>query len=157
MQVYIQSKQFEVVVSPKRFVKDKVVMGTSTITIFQAEDSKKHPRTILEDWLKEYARKVISDRTKLIAKDHGFEYKKISIREQSTRWGSCSSEKNLNFNWKLILAPSNILDYVIIHELSHTVEMNHSRSFWNVVQRVMPDYLQHRNWLRTNGGSLKLE
>ncbi len=157
MQVSILEKQYSVVVSPKRFIKDKVVIGSNSITIFQAEDSRKHPKTIFEDWLKEYSRKIITDRTKMLAKENNFEFKKISIREQSTRWGSCSSEKNLNFNWKLILGPQKVLDYVIVHELSHTVEMNHSKAFWLVVQKVMPDYLTYRNWLRVNGNSLKVD
>lgn len=157
MQVSILEKQYSIIVSPKRFIKDKVVLGSNSITIFQGEDSRKHPKTIFEDWLKEYSRKIITDRTKVLAKENDFEFKKISIREQSTRWGSCSSEKNLNFNWKLILGPQKVLDYVIIHELSHTVEMNHSKAFWLVVQKVMPDYLTYRNWLRVNGNSLKLD
>jgi len=157
MQVSIQSKTFQVIISPKRFTKDRVVLGLNTITIFQAEDSKKHIKTIFTDWLKEYARKIISERTKELSRVHGFEYKKISIREQSTRWGSCSSEKNLNFNWKLILAPPLVLDYVIIHELSHTIEMNHSRAFWKVVENVMPNYNEYRNWLKTNGNLLKID
>lgn len=157
MQVSILEKQYSVVVSPKRFIKDKVVLGSNSITVFQAEDSRKHPKTIFENWLKEYSRKIITDRTKMLAKENNFEFKKISIREQSTRWGSCSSEKNLNFNWKLILGPQKVLDYVIVHELSHTVEMNHSKAFWLVVQKVMPDYLTYRNWLRVNGNSLKID
>ena len=75
-------------------------------------------------------------------------------REQKTRWGSCSSEKNLNFNWKLILAPPEVLDYVVVHELCHLKEMNHSKAFWEEVGKVMPEYETHKLWLKENGWRL---
>ena len=156
MQVSILGKQYNVEVSSKKFLKDRVVFADSTITIFLSEDNSKHPKIIFEKWIREYARKVITDRTKFLANQFGFKFNKISIREQSTRWGSCSSEKNLNFNWKLVMATPEILDYVVIHELCHTVEMNHAKSFWNLVEKCMPSYLTHRRWLKTSGHLLKL-
>ncbi len=156
MQVSIQGKQYTVEVSDKKFLKERVVVTESKITIFLSENNNKHPKTIFEKWIREYARKVIEDRTKSISLEAGFKYNRVSIREQSTRWGSCSSERNLNFNWKLILAPPQVLDYVVVHELSHTVEMNHSKSFWNVVEKVMPNYMEYRKWLRVNGNTLKI-
>ena len=81
----------------------------------------------------------------------GISYGMISIREQKTRWGSCSSKGNLNFNWKLILMPEEILDYVVVHELAHRKEMNHSRAFWAIVEQVLPDYQERRDWLKKNG------
>lgn len=156
MQVLIQGKPFEVEISNKRFLKERVVLSDNKITIFLSEENNKHPRTIFEKWIKEYARKIITDRTKQIADQAGFKYNRISIREQSTRWGSCSSDKNLNFNWKLIIAPPEVLDYVVVHELSHTVQMNHSREFWKVVESVMPNYMEYRKWLRNYGNTLKI-
>ena len=79
---------------------------------------------------------------------------RITIRNQKTRWGSCSSKGNLNFNCLLMLCPEEIRDYVVVHELCHRKELNHSPRFWNEVARVMPDYAQHRKWLKENGGSL---
>ena len=84
----------------------------------------------------------------------GLEYGKISIRPMVSRWGSCTSEKNLCFNTLLDLVPENIFDYVVVHELCHTVEMNHSRAFWGLVSRQIPDYAERRKWLRDNGGAL---
>ena len=78
-------------------------------------------------------------------------YGRISIREQKTRWGSCSSVGNLNYNWKLVLMPPGVLDYVVVHELAHRREMNHSAAFWKVVTTWMPDYKKYRKWLRDNG------
>ena len=79
---------------------------------------------------------------------------RITIRNQKTRWGSCSSKGNLNFNCLLMLCPEEVRDYVVVHELCHRKELNHSSRFWYEVARVMPDYAQHRKWLKENGGSL---
>lgn len=79
---------------------------------------------------------------------------RITIRNQKTRWGSCSSKGNLNFNCLLMLCPEEVRDYVVVHELCHRKELNHSPRFWNEVARVMPDYTQRRKWLKENGGSL---
>ena len=85
------------------------------------------------------------------ARKMGVTYGRISIREQKTRWGSCSSVGNLNYNWKLVLMPPGVLDYVVVHELAHRREMNHSAAFWKVVATWMPDYKKYRKWLRDNG------
>lgn len=90
----------------------------------------------------------------LFCQTHGVSYRNITIREQKTRWGSCSSEKNLNFNWKLILAPPEVLDYVVVHELCHLKEMNHSKAFWDEVGKVMPEYETYKLWLKENGWKL---
>ena len=70
------------------------------------------------------------------------------------RWGSCSSAGNLNYNWRLIFAPEEIVDYIVVHELAHRLEMNHSKAFYNIVESVLPDYRKAQKWLRENGGSL---
>ncbi|MDO5136099.1 MAG: SprT family zinc-dependent metalloprotease [Eubacteriales bacterium] len=84
-------------------------------------------------------------------------YNRITVREQKTRWGSCSSNQNLNFNWKLILAPREVLDYVVVHELCHLKEMNHSPAYWQEVERVLPDYQRQKDWLKQNGWRLMLQ
>ena len=81
---------------------------------------------------------------------------RITIREQKTRWGSCSSRGNLNFNWKLIMAPPQVLDYVVIHELCHLHEFNHSPRFWALVQHQMPDYIAWKKWLDNHKEDLYL-
>ena len=81
-------------------------------------------------------------------------YGRISIRDQKTRWGSCSSSGNLNFNYRLMLAPPKVLDYVVIHELCHRIEMNHSPKFWKCVESIMPEYRTQRQWLKENGSKL---
>ena len=81
-------------------------------------------------------------------------YGRITVRDQKTRWGSCSQTGNLNFNFRLILAPSEVLDYVVVHELCHRRQMNHSTQFWQEVAQVLPDYRKRKAWLTENGWRL---
>lgn len=104
--------------------------------------------------LTEKARKIISERAAYYAASMGVRYNKIAVRHQVSRWGSCSSKNNLNFNCLLILCPPEILDYVVVHELCHLKEMNHSPRFWAEVEKIIPDYRAKRNWLKNNGGDL---
>lgn len=84
------------------------------------------------------------------------QYGRITIRNQKSRWGSCSSWGNLNFNWKLIMAPPEVLDYVVIHELCHRIEFNHSERFWKLVYQQMPDYEAWKKWLKSHSVDLFL-
>lgn len=101
----------------------------------------------LEEYKKE-ARKYIPDRVKLLALKFSKNYNTIKITSAKTRWWSCTSRKNLNFSYRLILLPKETIDYVIIHELAHLKYMNHSKSFWQEVEKMMPEYRIHDNYLR---------
>lgn len=105
----------------------------------------------LEQLYRERARGKLTERTAYFASLIGVSYNRISIRSAKTRWGSCSAQGNLNFHWKLILMPSEILDYVVVHELAHRKEMNHSDRFWRQVELVLPDYKHRRQWLKEKG------
>lgn len=104
--------------------------------------------------LQKAAGEVFLQRSRYFAELLNVHFNRITIREQKTRWGSCSSKQNLNFNWKLILAPPEILDYVVVHELCHLKEMNHSPAFWHEVEQILPDYPQRKKWLKDNGWKL---
>ncbi len=97
------------------------------------------------------AKERIPCRVAYFAQRMGVTYGRITIREQKTRWGSCSSKGNLNFNWKLVLMPDEVLDYVVVHELAHRFEMNHSDRFWAIVAEVLPDYRERRKMLKEWG------
>lgn len=97
---------------------------------------------------------VFAERAAWFAPIVGVTYGRITVRNQRTRWGSCSAKGNLNFNCLLLLAPPAVLDYVVVHELCHRLEMNHSPRFWAQVERVLPDYRTARRWLRENGAAL---
>jgi predicted metal-dependent hydrolase len=104
--------------------------------------------------LADRARREIPPRVEMFARKAGVSYGRITIRNQKSRWGSCSSRGNLNFNCLLMLAPPGVTDYVIVHELCHRIEMNHSARFWAEVERVMPDYREPRKWLRDHGSGI---
>ena len=108
-------------------------------------------------WYRIQSREVISERVSLLAQMNGFNWQKIRISSARTRWGSCSSKGNLNFTWRLVLAPMEVIDYVVIHELVHTVIKNHSPAFWNRVAEIMPGYKQSITWLKKNGRLLSLD
>ena len=100
------------------------------------------------------ARAYFTEKCAWLAPLVGVDYGRISIRHQKTRWGSCSAKGNLNFNCLLMLAPEDVRDYVVVHELCHRKEMNHSPDFWSEVEKHCPDYRIHRKWLKDNGASL---
>ncbi len=105
---------------------------------------------------KKYARKIFEAKVAYYHQFTGGNYTSITIRDQKTRWGSCSGRGTLSFNWRLILAPPEILDYVVVHELCHLTHMNHSKEFWSLVGSVIPDYEIRRKWLKENGHALRL-
>ena len=100
------------------------------------------------------AKRVFPERTAHFAPLVGVTYGRITIRHQVSRWGSCSSQGNLNFNCLLMLCPREVLDYVVVHELCHRKYMNHSSAFWKAVSEVLPDYQARRKWLKLHGGAL---
>ena len=99
---------------------------------------------------RELARFLVHQRVKYFSQVYQVTPGRISIRNQKTRWGSCSKRGNLNFNYKLIFLPKKQQDYIIIHELCHLKEFNHSRKFWSLVEKIMPDYLEIKNELRNH-------
>lgn len=111
------------------------------------------PRRFM-DWLKEQARSDLTERVSYHAANLGVKPQRISVRDQSTRWGSCSSNGNLSFSWRLIFAPTFVLDYVAAHEVAHLQEMNHGPRFWRLVRETMPQMREARDWLRTHGAEL---
>lgn len=100
------------------------------------------------------ALEVIPSKVAHYAQKIGVTYNRITIRNQRSRWGSCSAKGNLNFNCLLMLTPEGVQDYVVVHELCHRKEMNHSDRFWNEVEKVMPDYKERRKWLKEHGSSI---
>lgn len=100
---------------------------------------------------------VFHARASFWAERLGVTFGAVRVKGQRTRWGSCSRRGNLNFNWRLTLAPAEVLDYVVLHEVAHRLEMNHSPRFWAIVERHCPDHKTHRRWLRKNGPALYLD
>lgn len=113
-------------------------------------------KAALRDWYISHAKEIIPKRVNDFLPYIGKPVRAIHIKEQKTRWGSCSSLGNLNFNWKIIMAPPEVVDYVIVHELCHLLQMNHSAQFWQEVSKILPEYRKYRKWLKENGKMLEL-
>ncbi|UJQ93451.1 M48 family metallopeptidase [Mariluticola halotolerans] len=130
------------------------VIAEDERTVLLVPGGPAHMARRLTDWLKAEALRDIEECVGLHARQLGVRPTGISMRGQSTRWGSCSSAGRLNFNWRLILAPPFVLDYVAAHEVAHMVEMNHSQAFWDTVERTLPDMNRGRAWLKAHGRQL---
>ena len=102
-----------------------------------------------EAFYRQQAARILPERVAYFAAQMGVTYGRITIRGQKTRWGSCSSKGNLSFNWRLMLCPPDIQDYIVVHELAHRKEMNHSGKFYLEVEKVLPDYRERQRWLKT--------
>ena len=126
----------------------------------RAREEKKQSVHILTDeeirLLAEKAKREIPLRVAYYAPIVGITYGRITIRNQRSKWGSCSAAGNLNFNCLLMLAPPEVLDYVVVHELAHFYHMDHSKAFWSTVESVLPDYETHRRWLNEHGQELRV-
>ena len=108
-------------------------------------------------WYKKRAAEKIIPRVHYFAKNMGVQFNKVMISDLKYRWGSATPKDNLNFNWRLIKAPMFVIDYVIVHELAHFLESNHTTKFWNIVEVQAPNYLKAKNWLKVHGGLLESE
>ena len=143
----------EILKKKKAWISKHIEKIKETKERFEAEPTEKLTREKVIA-LAEEALKVIPERVEYFAKVIGVTYGKITVRNQKTRWGSSSSEGNLNFNCLLMLAPPEVLDYVVVHELCHRKQMNHSKAFWLEVEKVLPDYKEARKWLKEEGSQM---
>jgi predicted metal-dependent hydrolase len=108
-------------------------------------------------WYRTHALGIIAERVQAYSERVGAEPRAVKIKTHRRRWGSCSGKGNLNFNWALVLAPIEIIDYVVVHELCHIVHHDHSTRFWSLVETILPEYRDRRKWLSVWGGTLSLE
>jgi len=113
-------------------------------------------KKIFITWYRNQAKINIHERLEWYSKFSGIKHIKFNITGAKKRWGSCSGKGNLNFSWRLIMAPLKVIDYVVVHELAHVIVKNHSKAFWTKVASIMPDYKSHKDWLRHNGFLLNL-
>ncbi|MFA5751230.1 MAG: M48 family metallopeptidase [Candidatus Paceibacterota bacterium] len=134
------------IIQRSRWILDKIDYFNSFSSKFKKRNSK-------EDFIKykKSAQKLAEDRVVEFNKIYNFKINKINIKNQKTRWGSCSRKGNLNFNYKIALLPEKLSDYIIVHEICHLGEFNHSRRFWNLVSKAVPNYPEIRGELRKQG------
>lgn len=136
----------------EKFIADKKQWLADKINFFKSVDSKAIRTFSQDDYLKykEEAMRLVEKRVKFFSKKYNFSFSKIFIKNQKTRWGSCTKNKNLNINYKIIFLPKKQQDYIIVHELCHLREFNHSRKFWSLVEKLLPNYLDIKNDLRNH-------
>ena len=126
------------------------------LTVKVAAPGREPLRDALERWYRREARAEVEERLDAAVARAGASYSRLTIRQQRTRWASCSSNGSMSFNWRLLLAPPEILDYVVEHEVAHLDVLDHSPRFWRLVRSRVPDYPTHERWLRRNGPALRL-
>jgi len=136
----------------------KVTLVNNELIVEVGTISQDVIRQVMEKWYRNEAKKRIKERVEYYLNHYDFKKKvnRIVIKDQKSRWGSCSSKCNLNFNYRLIMAPDDVLDYVVIHELCHLLYMNHSSDFWNEVRRIRPNFEREKEWLHKNGAMLQI-
>jgi predicted metal-dependent hydrolase len=133
------------------------LLGLENGRFLLTEAARVRAGTIFTAWYKKAAAAYILPRVEQLAQQFHLRYSRIRISSARTRWGSCSSRGTLSFTWRLVMAPPEVIDYVILHELAHTRQRNHSAAFWKLVTELMPGYQRQRAWLKQHGGELDLE
>lgn len=150
--LYVSDNEIErLVISKSKWIDEHMLKVQSTI------DERSKLEKITFEQIKELADQAVEyipKRVKYYAEKENFVYNKITIKNLVSRWGSCSTKGNLNFNCLLMLTPDYVIDYIVVHELCHLREMNHSEKFWTEVEKIMPDYQRAELWLKQNGGNL---
>lgn len=135
---------------PIQFIKsgkECIMFCNDEFLIYASKHNKETINRLMEAWYRKKAKEIFFKRVTYFMPFIGKKVNRIAIRGQHTRWGSCSSIGNLNFNWRLMLAPAEIVDYVVVHELCHLLHMNHSKEFWQCVEGILPNYKQLKDWL----------
>lgn len=150
--LYVSDNEIEkMVISKSKWIDKHMLKVQSTI------DERSKLEKITFEQVKELADQAVEyipKRVKYYAEKENFVYNKITIKNLVSRWGSCSTKGNLNFNCLLMLTPDYVIDYIVVHELCHLREMNHSEKFWAEVEKIMPDYQRAELWLKQSGGNL---
>ena len=145
--IWLRGEQVEIQVEAP----DTIRFGNETLKVIEGNQDY---RPLMEKYLRELAVRELPARVKELEALHGFSVRRITIRNQRTRWGSCSRTGAISLNWRLIQTPDFVRDYIILHELAHLRHMNHSDLFWDEVQRLCPEYFEAEKWLKQNRGFL---
>ncbi|PPR41694.1 MAG: hypothetical protein CFH30_00698 [Alphaproteobacteria bacterium MarineAlpha8_Bin1] len=130
---------------------DRVVLQEESLLVNLKDDTFEYKMNLIKKWMKNESTIYLNYRLKSLALKHSIKYKSLEIKKYRSRWGSCSSSSDIKLNWKLIMLPIEVIDYVIVHELAHVIEPNHSKSFWILVHKMYPKYKKSDLWLKKNG------
>lgn len=139
-----------------KLVDQQAVPLKMEVNFLLKRSQQKQAAQLFTRWYQAQARQVFTSRVEFFAQKNGFSYAKIRLSSARTRWGSCSSKGTLSFTWRLVMAPPEVIDYVVLHELVHLQIKDHSAAFWTRLQQYVPDYKRKRAWLKTNGHLLEI-
>lgn len=149
-------RNYRLKVEAGHFAPVKLVQGRLVVTVPNGEDQPHMVRNALVRWYKHHAKIKLNEKVNRYAAIVGVEPNGIGIKTFKSRWGSCSAKGKIDFNWKIIMAPNRVVDYVVVHELCHLIQHDHSPQFWKLVERVMPDFVECKEWLKLNAGVLEV-
>ncbi len=149
-------RNYRLKVNRGHFSPVKLMQGRLVVTVPKGKDQPHMIRNALVRWYKHHAELKLQEKVARYAPVVGVEPKGMGIKSFKSRWGSCSAKGRIDFNWKIVMAPNRVVDYVVVHELCHIKQHDHSPKFWKAVERVMPDYLDCKEWLKINGASLEV-
>ncbi len=149
-----QSLTLRLSVGPSGRVTPRPALGELHVRV--PDERRETVAAALERWYRRQAREIFTERLDRVVARNGTSYARVAVRDQKTRWGSCSTSGTISFNWRLLLAPESVLDYVVEHEAAHIEVRDHSPRFWALLDERVPDWRQSRDWLRTHGATLRL-
>lgn len=149
-------RNYRLKVNRGHFKPVKLVQGRLVVTVPNGTEQPHMIRNALVRWYKHHAEQKLREKAKRYAVIIGVEPTDVGIKTFKSRWGSCSAKGKIDFNWKIILAPNRMVDYVVVHELCHLKHHDHSPKFWKEVERVVPDYAECKTWLRSNSSILDI-
>ncbi len=153
--LFFRGREYDFRITVSSAKKAGVTIESGKIIVTAADETHSTVRAILEKWYRVQAEKHFKKRLPLLADLVNRDVKTVTIRSQRTRWGSCSSRNTISLNWRLIMAPDAVSDYVIYHELAHLTHMNHSNRFWKLVEEYCPDYQTAEKWLKDHHALLQ--
>ena len=133
---------------------DRVLLQDKNLRVFHSDESLEKKKRIIILWLKYESQKFLNERLLFLSKKININFNSLKIRSYRARWGSCNEKGDISLNWKLIMLPESVIDYVLIHELAHVTIPNHSKYFWSLVEKKYPNYKEKKKWLREKGGPL---
>ena len=152
--LFFMGRPIEIAINPGKSASSSAVLHGNKLLISPGARNAAMPK-ILEKWYRQQAADIFKRKADSFKELMGVRYNTIFIRGQKTRWGSCSPAGNLTLNWKLLMAPEDVVDYVVIHELAHLKHMNHSKKYWTMVDQYCPNWKKHRRWLALHEDELK--
>jgi predicted metal-dependent hydrolase len=154
--LFFFGKRYKIKITKDIHQEYAVVSDNLNQITFHVKDKRSYKR-YLRSWYREQTKKILDKRLPVMSSKLSLSYRKISIRNLKSRWGSCSKAGNLSFSILLSMLPVDVIDYIIVHELMHLVEFNHSKRFWQLVEEANPRYDEHRKWLRTHSLLVKID